>query len=94
MKKLSIIFIITLFIFSCQTDEISKVKLNDFSKLFTVSKDNVQEIVKTSEFTNLMEYLQYDITVYTITYNTIYQGKNVIASGLVAFPETKKVYQC
>ena len=63
MKKLSIIFIITLFIFSCQTDEISKVKLNDFSKLFTVSKDNVQEIVKTSEFTNLKEYLQYDITV-------------------------------
>ena len=90
MKKLSIIFIITLFIFSCQTDEISKVKLNDFSKLFTVSKDNVQEIVKTSEFTNLMEYLQYDITVYTITYNTIYQGKNVIASGLIAFPETEK----
>ena len=37
-----------------------------------------------------MEYLQYDITVYTITCNTIYQGKNVIASGLVAFPETEK----
>jgi len=90
MKKLSIIFIFSLFIYSCQTDEISKVKLNDFSKLFTVSKDNVQEIVKTSEFTNLMEYLQYDITVYTITYNTIYQGKNIVASGLVAFPETEK----
>ena len=90
MKILSIIFIFSFFIFSCQTDEISQVKLNDFSKLFTVSKDNVQEIVKTSEFTNLMEYLQYDITVYTITYNTIYQGKNVIASGLVAFPETEK----
>ena len=90
MKKLSIIFVLSFFIFSCQNEEIFKVKLNDFSKLFTVSKDNILEIVKNSEFTNLMEYLQYDIAVYTINYNTIYQGKNIIASGLVAFPETEK----
>ena len=57
MKKLRIILFISLFVFSCQNDEITKVKLNDFSKLFTVSKDNIVEIVSNSEFNNIIEYL-------------------------------------
>ena len=90
MKKLRIILFISLFIFSCQNDEVTKVKLNDFSKLFTVSKDNIVEIVSNSEFNNIIEYLEHDISVYTITYNTIYQGKQIIASGMVAFPDTEE----
>ena len=90
MKKLRLILFISLFIFSCQNDEITRAKLNDFSKLFTVSKDNVVEIVSNSEFNNIIGYLEHDISVYTITYNTTYQGKQIIASGMVAFPDTEE----
>jgi pimeloyl-ACP methyl ester carboxylesterase len=90
MKKLRLILFISLFIFSCQNDEITRAKLNYFSKLFTVSKDNVVEIVSNSEFNNIIGYLEHDISVYTITYNTTYQGKQIIASGMVAFPDTEE----
>ena len=90
MKKLRLILFISLLISSCQNDEITRAKLNDFSKLFTVSKDNVVEIVSNSEFSNIIEYLEHDISVYTITYNTTYQGKQIIASGMVAFPDTEQ----
>ena len=43
---------------------------------------------KNSEFENLREYLEYDISLYTITYNTTYKGRNIKASGIVAFPDT------
>ena len=61
MKKLRLILFISLFIFSCQNDEITRAKLNDFSKLFTVSKDNVVEIVSNSEFNNIIGYLEHSL---------------------------------
>ena len=50
---------------------------------------NILEIVQNSEFQNLNDYLKHYISLYTITYNTVYKGQNIKASGLVAFPDTE-----
>ena len=55
-----------------------------------ITKDNVITIVQDSEFENLKSYLDYGISLYTISYNTTYKGQNIKASGLVAFPDTDK----
>ena len=91
MNKLKILLITTFFIFSCNNnEEITRVHLDTFTKLFSIDKETILSIVGESEFDNLVNYLEYDISVYTITYNTLYNGEQIKASGLVAFPDTDK----
>ena len=90
MKKLKILFLLTIFIFSCNNDEITRAYLDTFTKLFSLSNENILSIVDESEFGNLKSYLEHDIIVYTITYNTTYMGSPIKASGLVAFPDTNE----
>ena len=91
MNKLKILLITTFLIFSCNNnEEITKVHLDTFTKLFSIDKETILSIVGESEFDNLVNYLEYDISVYTITYNTLYKGEQIKASGLVAFPDTDK----
>ena len=91
MNKLKILLITTFLIFSCNNnEEITRVHLDTFTKLFSIDKETILSIVGESEFDNLVNYLEYDISVYTITYNTLYNGEQIKASGLVAFPDTDK----
>ena len=91
MNKLKILLITTFLIFSCNNnEEITKVHLDTFTKLFSIDKETILSIVGESEFDNLINYLEYDISIYTITYNTLYKGEQIKASGLVAFPDTEK----
>ncbi len=90
MNKIKSYFFLFLFLFSCnKEDEITRAYIDTYTKLFSISKDNILEIVQNSEFQNLKDYLKHDISLYTITYNTVYKGQNIKASGLVAFPDTE-----
>ena len=89
MNKIKSYLLLFLLLFSCNNqDELTKAYIDTYTKLFSISKENILEIVQNSEYGNLNEYLQYDISLYTITYNTTYKGQNIKASGLVAFPDT------
>ena len=89
MNKIKSYLLLFLFLFSCNNqDELTRAYIDTYTKLFSISKENILEIVQNSEYGNLNEYLQYDISLYTITYNTTYKGQNIKASGLVAFPNT------
>ena len=91
MNKLKILLITSFLIFSCNNnEEITRVHLDTFTKLFSIDKETILSIVAESEFDNLVNYLEYDISVYSITYNTLYKGDQIKASGLVAFPDTEK----
>ena len=90
MNKIKSYFFLFLFLFSCnKEDEITRAYIDTYTKLFSISKDNILEIVQNSEFQNLKDYLKHDISLYTITYNTVYKGQNIKASGLVAFPDAE-----
>ena len=89
MNKIKSYLLLFLLLFSCNNqDELTRAYIDTYTKLFSISKENILEIVQNSEYGNLNEYLQYDISLYTITYNTTYKGQNIKASGLVAFPDT------
>ena len=91
MNKIKSYLLLFLLLFSCNNqDELTRAYIDTYTKLFSISKENILEIVQNSEYGNLNEYLQYDISLYTITYNTTYKGQNIKASGLVAFPDTDK----
>ena len=89
MYKIKAYIFLILILFSCSIqDENTRIHIDTYTKLFSITKDNILEIVQASEFENLEGYLKHDISLYTITYNTIYNGKKIKASGLVAFPDT------
>ena len=88
MNKLKHLIFLLFFIFSCSNEEINNVHLDGWTKLFSITKENILTVVGQSDFDNLRDYLKYDISVYTITYFTTYTGSKIRASGLVAFPDT------
>jgi len=91
MNKIKSYLLVAILLFSCESqDELTRVHIDTYTKLFSITKDNVITIVQDSEFENLKSYLDYGISLYTISYNTTYKGKNIKASGLVAFPDTDK----
>ena len=50
--------------------------------------ENVLKSVENSEFSDITKNAKYGISLYTITYKTTYMGEEIIASGLVSFPDT------
>ncbi len=91
MNKIKSYLLLAILLFSCESqDELTRVHIDTYTKLFSITKDNVITIVQDSEFENLKSYLDYGISLYTISYNTTYKGQNIKASGLVAFPDTDK----
>ena len=89
MYKIKAYIFLILILFSCSIqEENTRIHIDNYTKLFSITKDNILEIVQASEFENLEGYLKHDISLYTITYNTTYNGKKIKASGLVAFPDT------
>tara|TARA_B100000287_G_scaffold50683_1_gene44905 strand:- start:70 stop:1245 length:1176 start_codon:yes stop_codon:yes gene_type:complete len=89
MNKIKAYIFLILILFSCSIqEENTRIHIDTYTKLFSITKDNILEIVQASEFENLEGYLKHDISLYTLTYNTTYNGKKIKASGLVAFPDT------
>ena len=89
MYKIKAYIFLILILFSCSIqEENTRIHIDTYTKLFSITKDNILEIVQASEFENLEGYLKHDISLYTLTYNTTYNGKKIKASGLVAFPDT------
>ena len=64
------------------------VKLEESTALFSRSKSEMENLANAANLPELAALLNYDVKIYTITYKTDYLGKEIIASGLVTFPET------
>ena len=86
MNKLKHLIFLLFFIFSCSNEEINNVHLDGWTKLFSITKENILTVVGQSDFDNLRDYLKYDISVYTITYFTTIKAKNSPLG--VAFPDS------
>ncbi len=87
IKFLTFFFFFFLIV-SCDDYEIIPVHLDTYLKLYTQDKGQVMYAVQNSPFDDISKYINYGVSLYTITYNTTYKGENIKASGLVAFPET------
>jgi len=96
MKSIRILSIaLLLFSFSCSEKEAPFVleTLESSDLLFGRGKGEISSIIDLAEsqipgIIELKSYLNYDITIYKITYKTDYLGQEIIASGLVTFPNT------
>ena len=91
MKNLYNIFLILLFslvISSCEEDTIPVNYLHSYLKLFSQDYENVLQSVSNSEFSDVTKNAKYGISLYNISYKTTYLGEEIIASGLVSFPDT------
>ena len=87
IKFLTFFFFFFLIV-SCDDFEIVPVHLDTYLKLYTQDVDIVMNAVQNSAFGDIAKYIDYGVSLYSITYNTTYKGENIKASGLVAFPET------
>ncbi|MEO2084880.1 MAG: hypothetical protein ABGW65_05085, partial [Marinoscillum sp.] len=87
IKFLTFFFFFFLIV-SCDDYEIVPVHLDTYLKLYTQDVDIVMNAVQNSAFGDIAKYIDYGVSLYSITYNTTYKGENIKASGLVAFPET------
>lgn len=98
MKTIKICSIaVLLFSFSCseKNDPIVIETLESSKLLFSRGKGEISNLIDFAEsqisgIIELKPYLNYDITVYEITYKTDYLGQEIIASGLVTFPNTDR----
>lgn len=85
--------IVYLFLLSgCTDEEPAPPKepeyLVNYDVVLNRTKAEIDILIALAGLDELSKYIDYDITVYTITYKTDYLGQEVIASGLVAFPIT------
>jgi hypothetical protein len=81
-----------LFLTGC-TDEdpnppVQPETLLTYEEVLNRTQVEIEILVSLAGITEMAEYMLYDITVYSITYKTYYQDQEVIASGLVTFPNT------
>jgi len=63
-------------------------KLESATEVFPRSKTEIESLVDLAGLSDLKQYLEYDISIYEITYKTTFKGEEIIASGLLTFPET------
>ncbi len=104
-KNVLFVFIIAL-IFSCETDTNEptirkpeeKVYLVDYKKQSTKYKKKYIKTIAmglriyTGVPIPFIDKIVNDVQIYTIKYNTTFEGKNVIASGLVLMPKKAKKF--
>ena len=86
-----------LIIFSCSSDDepvatneklVSSLKFTSSTHSQLSDRITIAESTTFPGISELIQYLEHDITIYVITYKTTYKGEEIIASGLVSFPET------
>lgn len=79
------------FLQSCSDEEpappIEPTTIVTYDKLFSRSKEEIEILIGVAGVEELKQYMEYDITLYTVTYKTQYLDNEIIASGLIAFPE-------
>ena len=96
---LQILFLLSLSIFasSCKDDDgevtpaVAIDRLDEGDELFGRGVNELKGLVALSgsaELNEIAELYQYDVTHYEVTYKTTFLGEEIIASGLVTFPET------
>ena len=88
LYNLFFILFFSLLISGCEEDTIPVNYLHSHLKLFSQDYENVLKSVENSEFSDVTKNAKYGISLYTITYKTTYLGEDIIASGLVSFPDT------
>jgi pimeloyl-ACP methyl ester carboxylesterase len=60
----------------------------EYEQQFNRSAEQISTLAQFAGLGELIDYLRYDITLYSITYRTTFLGQEITASGLVTFPET------
>ena len=79
------------FLQSCSDEEpappLEPTTLVTYDKVLTRSKEEIEILIGVAGVEELKQYMEYDITLYTVTYKTKYLDEEIIASGLIAFPE-------
>ncbi len=90
------ILLISFVTFSCSDDEdaapvVQIDRLNEADVIFSRGASEMKNLVVLSgsqELAGIGDLFEYDVTFYEVTYKTTYLGDEIIASGLVSFPET------
>lgn len=100
MKKFSIYSIILFFVFitvfsGCDLNNTDSKPTDKYLVSYTKHKTYLPSFIKSlltplsttyPELKTIVDNLQYGVDVYKITYNTKFEGKDIIASGLVSVP--------
>jgi pimeloyl-ACP methyl ester carboxylesterase len=89
---LLIIFTGGLLIFQSCTDDdpeppIEPSTLVTYDEVIRRTKEEIEILISFAGAEELNQYMEHDIIVYNVTYKTEYLGSEIIASGLIAFPE-------
>ena len=100
-KKLTTIiffnlFLLTgLFLTSCDNDEALVglqeedqilVRLISANKMSKPSKTNISSLISSSGLDFPLSQMKYDVQIWEITYETLYKGSNIVASGMAYIP--------
>lgn len=93
MKRiLRVLVIFSLTVLSaCSTNEVkpSYISLVKATKVTSFSAFNLGFMLDVSGLDIPSNAMQYDADVYKVTYRTVYEGTEIIASGIVALPRTR-----
>jgi pimeloyl-ACP methyl ester carboxylesterase len=93
-RNLCLIFITGLtFLYSCDEETNSTIvpeKLIEKELVVSLSSDQLISFVQDSRLPIPINELKYDVDVYKVTYRTSYKDEEVIASGLIAIPNSSK----
>ena len=79
------------FLESCSDEEpeppVKPITLVSYDEVFSRTKEEIEILIGIAGIEELNKYMEYDITVYTVTYRTKYLEEEIIASGLIVFPD-------
>jgi pimeloyl-ACP methyl ester carboxylesterase len=79
------------FLESCSDEEpeppVKPITLVSYDEVFSRTKEEIEILIGIAGVEELNKYMEYDITVYTVTYRTKYLEEEIIASGLIVFPD-------
>jgi pimeloyl-ACP methyl ester carboxylesterase len=79
------------FLQSCSDEEpeppVKPITLVSYDEVFSRTKEEIEILIGIAGVEELNKYMEYDITVYTVTYRTKYLEEEIIASGLIVFPD-------
>ncbi len=79
------------FLQSCSDEEpeppVESITLVTYDEVFSRTKEEIEILIGIAGVEELNKFMEYDITVYTVTYRTKYLEEEIIASGLIVFPD-------
>jgi pimeloyl-ACP methyl ester carboxylesterase len=79
------------FLQSCSDEEpeppVKPITLVSYDEVFSRTKEEIEILIGIAGVEELDKFMEYDITVYTVTYRTKYLEEEIIASGLIVFPD-------